>query len=60
MLQLGDTLHDFHGAFAGAALEDQHRLTEDHADRFGQDWIVFPNAAHGTWMEAELRPWQRD
>ena len=59
VLQLGDTLHDFHGAFAGAALEDQHRLTDDHADRFGQDWIVFPNAAHGTWMEAELRPWQR-
>ena len=58
ILQLGDTLHDFHGAFAGAALEDQHRLTEDHADRFGQDWIVFPNAAHGTWMEAELRPWE--
>lgn len=58
ILQLGDTLHDFHGAFAGAALEDQHRLTADHADRFGQDWIVFPNAAHGTWMQAELRPWQ--
>ena len=28
------------------------------AERFGEDWIVFPNAAHGTWMEAELRPWQ--
>lgn len=58
VLQLGDTLHDFDGAFAGAALEDQHRLTDDHAHRFGRDWIVFPNAAHGTWMEAELRPWQ--
>ena len=33
-------------------------LAEDHADRFGEDWIVFPNAAHGTWMEAELRPWE--
>lgn len=57
ILQLGDTLHDFDGAFAGAALEDQHKLTEEHADRFGEDWIVFPNAAHGTWMEAEIRPW---
>lgn len=57
ILQLGDTLHDFDGAFAGVALEDQHRLTEDHAHRFGEDWIVFPNAAHGTWMEAEIRPW---
>lgn len=57
ILQLGDTLHDFHGAFAGVALDEQHRLANDHADRFGEDWIVFPNAAHGTWMEAELRPW---
>lgn len=56
-LQLGDTLHDFDGAFAGVALDDQHRLTEDHAGRFGEDWIVFPNAAHGTWMGADLRPW---
>ncbi|RJE80936.1 5'-nucleotidase, lipoprotein e(P4) family [Paracoccus sp. JM45] len=59
ILQLGDTLHDFHEAFAGAELVDQHRLTDDHSDRFGQDWIVFPNAAHGTWMKAELKPWQR-
>lgn len=58
ILQLGDTMHDFDGAFAGAALEDQHRVAADHADRFGQDWIVFPNAAHGTWMQADLRPWQ--
>ncbi|WCR10952.1 5'-nucleotidase [Paracoccus stylophorae] len=57
ILQLGDTLHDFHGAFAGVGLDDQHRLAEEHADRFGDDWIMFPNAAHGTWMEAEIRPW---
>lgn len=57
ILQLGDTLHDFHGCFAGATLEDQHRLALDHSDRFGEDWIVFPNAAHGSWMEAEIRPW---
>lgn len=58
ILQLGDTLHDFDGAFAGQSLENQHRLAADHADRFGEDWIVFPNAAHGTWLQAELRPWQ--
>lgn len=58
ILHLGDTLHDFHGCFAGATLDEQHRLAEDHGHRFGEDWIVFPNAAHGTWMEAELRPWQ--
>lgn len=57
ILLLGDTMHDFHGDFADATLDDQHRLTEVHAQHFGQDWIVFPNAAHGTWMEADLRPW---
>lgn len=57
ILLLGDTMHDFHGDFANATLEDQYRLTEVHADRLGQDWIVFPNAAHGTWMEEDLRPW---
>ncbi|AUH32718.1 5'-nucleotidase, lipoprotein e(P4) family [Paracoccus tegillarcae] len=57
VLLLGDTLHDFHGDFAGSTLDEQYRWTERHADRFGQDWIVFPNAAHGTWMEADLRPW---
>ncbi|MDP0929099.1 HAD family acid phosphatase [Paracoccus onubensis] len=57
ILLLGDTLHDFDDAFAGSPLEEQHRLTEEHARRFGEDWIVFPNAGHGTWMEAELLPW---
>ncbi|MFV0301296.1 MAG: 5'-nucleotidase, lipoprotein e(P4) family [Paracoccus sp. (in: a-proteobacteria)] len=57
VLLLGDTLHDFHGDFADATLDEQYRRTEAHADRFGRDWIIFPNAAHGTWMEADLRPW---
>ena len=57
ILLLGDTLHDFDDSFAGSPLEEQHLLTERHAKRFGEDWIVFPNAGHGTWMEAELQPW---
>lgn len=57
ILQLGDTLHDFDGIFASAPLEEQHQLADNHAKRFGQDWIVFPNAAFGTWMEAEIKPW---
>lgn len=58
ILQLGDTLHDFDGGFAGVPLDDQHRLASDHASRFGEDWIIFPNAAHGTWIEADLHPWE--
>lgn len=58
ILQLGDTLHDFDGGFATDDLQHQHRLTEDHAHRFGVDWIVFPNAVHGKWMDAEIMPWK--
>lgn len=58
ILLLGDTLHDFDDCFAGSPLDDQHRLTEHHAKRFGDDWIIFPNAAHGTWMEADIQPWK--
>lgn len=58
VLLLGDTLHDFDDCFADSPLDDQHKLTEQHAKRFGEDWIVFPNAAHGTWMDADIRPWK--
>ncbi|TRW99572.1 5'-nucleotidase [Paracoccus sp. M683] len=57
ILLLGDTMHDFHGDFAGATLDEQYERSDAHAAHFGHDWIVFPNAAHGTWMEADLRPW---
>lgn len=57
IMQLGDTLHDFDAAFAGADLETQRALVEEHADRFGDDWIVLPNATYGSWEDAELRAW---
>ncbi|WP_136247411.1 5'-nucleotidase, lipoprotein e(P4) family [Halomonas borealis] len=58
VMQLGDSLHDFAGEFGDAELAGQHDLVEEHADRFGQDWIVFPNAAYGDWSEAELDAWE--
>lgn len=57
VLQLGDTLHDFAGEFAEANLEEQRTLVDENADRFGKDWIVFPNATYGDWSEAELNAW---
>lgn len=57
VLQLGDTLHDFAGEFAEANLEEQRTLVNENADRFGNDWIVFPNATYGDWSEAELNAW---
>ncbi|XKE44926.1 5'-nucleotidase [Halomonas organivorans] len=58
VMQLGDSLHDFAGEFADADLAEQRDLVESRADRFGRDWIVFPNATYGDWSEAELDAWQ--
>lgn len=57
VMQLGDTLHDFAGEFAEANLEEQRTLVNENADRFGNDWIVFPNATYGDWSESELNAW---
>ncbi|MCL7930210.1 5'-nucleotidase, lipoprotein e(P4) family [Halomonas llamarensis] len=57
VMQLGDSLHDFAGEFAEANLEEQRALVEDNAERFGNDWIMFPNATYGDWSEAELDAW---
>lgn len=57
VMQLGDSLHDFDGVFADADLAEQRRLVEEHAARFGQDWIVFPNASYGDWSDADLDAW---
>ncbi|PAU76037.1 5'-nucleotidase, lipoprotein e(P4) family [Halomonas salipaludis] len=58
VMQLGDTLHDFSEEFVSdVPLDEQHERVEAHAERFGVDWIVFPNATYGTWEEAELEEW---
>ena len=57
VLLLGDTLHDFDGGFRKTPLEDQRALVAESAGRWGAEWIVFPNAAYGTWSEAPLTEW---
>lgn len=57
VMQLGDTLHDFDGAFADSSLEEQKRLVEDNEDKFGTEWIILPNPTYGDWSEAGLEKW---
>lgn len=58
VMLLGDTLHDFSEAFISKVpLEQQQHLVEQNAARFGQDWIMFPNASYGTWSKAPLKAW---
>lgn len=57
VLLLGDTLHDFDGRFRKTPLEDQKATVAEEAKKWGTEWIVFPNAAYGTWSEAPLTEW---
>lgn len=57
VLQLGDSLADFSSDFHHADLKDQHRLVAEDDARFGDDWIMFPNASYGSWSDADLEAW---
>jgi 5'-nucleotidase (lipoprotein e(P4) family) len=60
VLLLGDTLHDFDARFRKTPLGEQRDTVVAEADKWGTEWIVFPNAAYGTWSEAPLTPWSAD
>ncbi|WP_199260070.1 5'-nucleotidase, lipoprotein e(P4) family [Paracoccus binzhouensis] len=57
VLLLGDTLHDFDGAFHKAETGAKREAVDKNAAHFGADWIVFPNATYGEWSEAPLTAW---
>lgn len=57
LMQLGDTLHDFDGAFADASVDEQRKLVEKNRAKFGTVWIVLPNPTYGDWSESDLDAW---
>lgn len=57
VLLLGDTLHDFDARFRKTPLNKQIATVEAEKAKWGTEWIVFPNAAYGTWSKAPLAPW---
>lgn len=57
VLLLGDTLHDFDGRFRKTPLADQRATVAGEADKWGTEWIVFPNASYGPWSKAPLQGW---
>jgi 5'-nucleotidase (lipoprotein e(P4) family) len=57
LMQLGDTLHDFDGAFADASVDEQRKLVEKNRAKFGTEWIVLPNPTYGDWSESDLDAW---
>lgn len=60
VLLLGDTLHDFDGRFRKTPLAEQRATVAAEADKWGADWIVFPNAGYGTWSNAPLKAWKAE
>lgn len=59
VMLLGDSLADLSGVFEDASLAEQRQAVLKNAEHFGRDWIVFPNAAYGSWSDAELDAWDR-
>lgn len=59
VLQLGDSLADVSNDYDKASLAVQRADVERDAAHFGKDWIIFPDAAYGTWKKATLQPWSR-
>jgi 5'-nucleotidase (lipoprotein e(P4) family) len=60
VLMLGDTLHDFDGRFRKTPLAEQRATVAAEADKWGAEWIVFPNVGYGTWSKAPLQAWEAE
>ncbi|TBU80815.1 5'-nucleotidase [Pseudomonas daroniae] len=57
VMLLGDTLHDFDGRFRKTPVAQQRAGVEAEAEKWGTEWIVFPNAGYGSWSEESLQAW---
>lgn len=63
---LGDNLNDFSKAFEKQSNERRHEITDSLESKFGNEYIVLPNAIYGEWEVAlynynhDYTPAQRD
>ncbi|MDU9409426.1 HAD family acid phosphatase [Pseudomonas sp. zfem001] len=60
IMLLGDTLHDFDARFRKTPLDAQRKAVAEESDKWGVEWIVFPNAGYGTWSKAPLKGWEAE
>lgn len=51
LLHLGDNLSDHDAELFGSRVsrQDRQRAAQHHRERWGNDWIVFPNPIYGGW-----------
>ncbi len=54
VLLLGDTLHDFSGAFSNQqTAAERAAAVAQNREKFGDRFIVLPNVSYGAWSKAE-------
>ena len=58
VLLLGDSLHDFDARYRKTSVAQQRDGVDAQADKWGSEWIVFPNAGYGTWSKEPLKAWE--
>jgi len=51
LMLFGDDLNDFVPA-RGISIDQRKQLVEDHRDKWGYKWFVFPNPNYGSWERA--------
>lgn len=51
LMLFGDDLNDFVPA-RGISIEERKQLVEEHRDKWGFKWFVFPNPNYGSWERA--------
>ncbi|MBN1326465.1 MAG: 5'-nucleotidase, lipoprotein e(P4) family [Candidatus Cloacimonetes bacterium] len=54
ILLLGDNLIDFSDLFLNNSVEARFSAVDSLESRFGEDFIIFPNPMHGSWIKALL------
>lgn len=52
VLMLGDNLNDFERGYYVDAVEKRAKLVDDNHDKFGGQYILFPNPNDGHWIKA--------
>jgi len=51
LMLFGDDLNDFVPA-RGISIDERTQLVEEHRDKWGFKWFVFPNPNYGSWERA--------
>ncbi len=52
LLKLGDNLNDFERSFYLDSVDKRAQRVDDSRDKFGSQYIIFPNPTDGHWLKA--------